>query len=79
MTLPEYSRAILTRDIPTSGLVAGDVGVVVLIHQDSDKQPVGYELELFAINGDSLDTVSVGLNDVRAAGEQDRAHARSAA
>lgn len=79
MTLPEYSSVIVTRDIPSVGLAAGDVGVIVMVHKDANKATIGYELEIFAVNGDSVDTVSVGVNDVRAASDNDRTHARSAA
>jgi hypothetical protein len=79
MILEEYSYAVLKRDLPELGLVAGDVGVVVMIHTDLQEQPIGYALELFSIGGESLDVVSVGLDDVRPSSDNDRTHARSAA
>ncbi len=79
MTLPEYSCVVLRRTLPDLGLVAGDVDVIVLIHNDAQHLPIGYELEIFSVMGDSIETVGVSLDDVRAATENDRAHARSAA
>jgi Domain of unknown function (DUF4926) len=79
MTLPEYSSVIVTRDIPEARLAAGELGVIVMIHEDANKTPIGYILEIIAVNGDSLDIVSVRLNDVRAASDYDLTLARSAA
>jgi Domain of unknown function (DUF4926) len=79
MTLPEYSSVIVTRDIPEAALAAGDVSGIVMIHEDANKAPIGYILEIIAVNGDSLDIVSVRLNDVRAASDYDLTLARSAA
>jgi hypothetical protein len=79
MRLPEFSHVVLVRDFPKFGLITGDVGVIVLIHEDENQQPIGYELEIFSVTGESLTTVGVGLQDVRLAIENDRSHARSAA
>jgi Domain of unknown function (DUF4926) len=79
MLLPEYSIVVITSDMAEEGLVAGDVGTIVLTHVDQSGQPIGYELEIFSITGESLTTVGVGLSDVRLASDNDRAHARSAA
>jgi hypothetical protein len=79
MIINEHSRAVVVHDLPASGLKAGDVGVVVHIHRDVSGDPVGYMLEMFNIDGDSLDVVSVGRYDVRCATSADRMHVRVAA
>ncbi len=43
MSIDEHERAILTRDVPEKGLVAGDVETVVSVHQGDD-EPAGYTL-----------------------------------
>jgi hypothetical protein len=79
MIINEHSRAVVLHDLPASGLKAGDVGVVVHIHHDVAGDTIGYMLEMFNIDGDSLDVVSVGRNDVRCATPTDRMHVRVAA
>jgi hypothetical protein len=79
MILPEYSIVVLTKDLPQDELLAGDVGTIVFTHMDKNGQPIGYEIEVFSITGESLTTVGVSLTDVRLACENDRAHARTAA
>ena len=79
MALPEFSHAVVTRDLPNEGLSAGDVGVVVHIHYDADKLPIGYMLETFSVDGEGIGVVSVGLDDVRSAAPTDRMHGGAAA
>jgi Domain of unknown function (DUF4926) len=79
MILQEYTRAIVVHDLPELGLAIGDVGTIVHIHTDVQNKPVGYMLETFSVDGESLDTVSVGIDDVRSASSADRMHARHAA
>lgn len=79
MIINEHSRAVVVRDLPEGGLKAGDVGVVVHIHRDSNSNPLGYMLEMFNVDGESLDVVSLGIGDVRCAAPTDRMHVRVAA
>lgn len=79
MNLVEHDRAILVRDLPNAGLAKGDVGVVIHVHTAADGVVQGYLLELFSVDGESLQTVTVAAGDVRAAGPADRMHARHAA
>jgi hypothetical protein len=79
MIINENSRAVVVRDLPDLGLSAGDVGVVVHIHQNANKETVGYMLEIFSVDGESIDVVSVGVDEVRSAAPTDRMHARVAA
>lgn len=76
----EHGYAVVTRDIPEEGVRAGDVGVVVHIHyRPGDTAPVGYMLERFTINGESLDVVSVPADAVRATTSADVTTARPVA
>jgi hypothetical protein len=73
----EHDTVILTRDIPEAKLRAGDVGVVIHLHRSAGEDvPVGYMLEIFSVDGASLDEVSVPADSVRAAEPTDRAAAR---
>jgi hypothetical protein len=80
MTIPEHERAVLTRDIPEHGLVAGDYGVVISIAtRPGETTPIGYVLEIFAVDGSTIDIVDVGADDVRPAGPNEVPHARPVA
>lgn len=77
--IPEHARAILTRDVPDAGLLAGDVGVVVHVHQGgAGDAPIGYMLELFSASGETIDVVSVPAEAVRPARGDDRLRVRVA-
>ena len=71
MTLALYQRAVLTQDLPDEGLRAGDVGVVVEHYSARADVPEGYELEVFAANGQTIAVVSVPASAVRAATERE--------
>lgn len=76
----EHGYAVVTRDIPEEGVRAGDVGVVVHIHRrPGEVAPVGYMLERFTIDGESLDVVSVPADAVRATTSADVTTARPVA
>ncbi len=71
-----FTRVILTRDVPEEGLRAGDVGTIVEIYDDASGNASGYELELFAANGETLSVASVPADAVRQATSADRLAAR---
>jgi hypothetical protein len=79
MPINEHNQAILVRDIPEAGLMAGDVGVVVHIHRDAAGAEQGYILEIFSLAGESFDTPSVPVDAVRGVTEADRVQARAPA
>lgn len=54
----EFEKVVLTEDIPGTELSRGDVGVVVEIYGEGE----GYEVEFFALNGE---TVAVETLDSR--------------
>ena len=71
MTLTLYQRVVLTQDLPTEGLRAGDVGVIVEHYPARPDVPEGYELEVFAANGQTVAVVSVPASAVREATEHE--------
>ncbi|MGE0742560.1 MAG: DUF4926 domain-containing protein [Hyphomonadaceae bacterium] len=78
--IAEHERAVVTRDFPELGLVAGDVGVVVHIHRAAGGgEPVGYMLELFSLDGESLREESLPADAVRSVTANDLMHARPVA
>ena len=68
----EHERAVLTRDFPELGLRAGDVGTVVHVYRDGG----AYEIEFFALDGRTLDVVTVEAEHVRQIGHRDMLHVR---
>lgn len=71
MTLALHQRAVLTQDLPEEGLRAGDVGVIVDHYPGRADVPEGYELEVFAANGQTIAIVSVPASAVREATERE--------
>ena len=71
MTLALYKRVVLTRDLPKEGLRAGDVAVIVEHYPARADVPEGYELEVFAANGQTIAVVSVPASAVRKATEHE--------
>jgi hypothetical protein len=64
-------RVVLTQDLPKEGLRAGDVGVMVEHYSARGDVPEGYELEVFAANGQTVAVVSVRASAVRQATEHE--------
>ncbi len=70
--IAELDRVILTEDMPTYGLQAGDIGTVVLIHRGGE----GYEVEFTALDGETLAITSVFAAQVRPALPHEMPHVR---
>ncbi len=79
MTLALYQRVVLTQDLPKEGLRAGDVGVIVEHYPPHADVPEGYELEVFAANGQTVAVVSVPASAVREATEREVLNVREMA
>lgn len=78
--IAEHPYAVLIRDIPEAVLVVGDAGVVVQVHtRPGETQPVGYMLELFTVDGRTIETVLVPADAVRPSTDSDHVHGRSVA
>ncbi len=68
----ELDTIVLTEDIVSAGLKAGDVGTVVLLHGDA-----GYEVEFVSLRGETLAIVSLRPDQVRSLGKREIAQARA--
>ncbi|WP_247237752.1 DUF4926 domain-containing protein [Telluribacter sp. SYSU D00476] len=70
--IKEFERIILTEDIPGTELRKGDVGVVVEIYNEGE----GYEVEFFALNGDTVAVETLESRQVRSATNREILHVR---
>jgi hypothetical protein len=75
MTIKEVDSVVLTTDLPDAAFKSGDVGTVVMIHQDA----AGYEIEFSTLTGDTLAVVTVPASAIRPVTANEIAHARRVA
>lgn len=68
----EHERVVLTVDLPDTWFKVGDVGTVVHVYDDG----AAYELELFALDGRTLDVITVQPEQVRPIQRNDVLHVR---
>lgn len=68
----ELDLVVLKRDLPEEQLAVGDVGTVVLVHQ----QGAAYEVEFVAPSGDTVALVTLDACDVRPVEPREVIHAR---
>jgi len=61
--IKEFETIILTEDIPGTDLKKGDMGIVVEIYNQGE----GYEVEFFALNGDTVAVETLESRQVRSA------------
>ena len=71
--IDELDKIVLTADLPEYGLQAGDIGTVVLVHQEG----AGYEVEFVALDGETLAVVSLFAAQVRPIAPREIARVRS--
>ncbi len=71
--IDELDLVVLKRDLPETRLAAGDVGTVVLVHQ----QGAGYEVEFTTLAGDTVAVVTLEASDVRPVAAREISHARA--
>lgn len=70
--ISELDRIVLTADLPEYDLKPGDIGTVVLVHQEG----LGYEVEFMTLTGKTIAIVSLFSSQVRAIGDREIAQAR---
>jgi hypothetical protein len=70
--ISELDRVVLTTDLPEEGLETGDIGTVVLVHEDGK----GYEVEFTTLDGNTFAVVTVLAGQVRPTQAREVAHAR---
>jgi hypothetical protein len=73
--IDELDIAVLTCNLPELGLAAGDIGTVVLVHDEGK----GYEVEFMALDGKTIAVATLRAEQVRAVQDDEIAHARSIA
>ena len=73
--IKEHDCVVLTQDMPTDGLLAGDIGTVVHIHQGG----AGYEVEFMTLTGETLAVTTLLAGQVRPIARRDVAHVRELA
>lgn len=71
--IKELDQIVLTTDLLEYGLIAGDIGTIVLVHQGG----AGYEVEFVALDGETLAVVSLFAAQVRPIGHREIARART--
>ncbi len=71
--IKELDRVVLTEPLPKLGLLAGDVGTVVLEHRGGK----GYEVEFVALDGETVAVATVSARQVRPILPREMAHARA--
>jgi len=69
----ELDLVVLKRDFSKERLAAGDVGTVVLVHQ----QGAGYEVEFTTLSGDTVAIVTLDAANVRPVEAREIVHARA--
>ena len=73
--IQELDTVILARDIPEQKLRKGDVGAVVLVHEDGK----AFEVEFVTLDGATLAVVTLPADAVRVATKGEITHAREVA
>ncbi len=73
--IQEIDTVVLTRDIPAEGLRKGDLGAVVLVHENG----AAYEVEFVTLDGETLAVVTLPAEAVRATTGREIAHVREVA
>jgi hypothetical protein len=72
--IQELDTVILVQDYPGQGLVKGDMGAVVMVH-DGGK---AFEVEFVTLAGDTLGVLTLIANEVRPISARDIPHVRVA-
>ena len=77
MAFQMYGDAILTRDVPESGLRAGDIGTVVELHVVPGVPEEGYSVEFFDMTGNTVGVATLPATALRMPTPADRPAARA--
>ena len=73
--IKEHDRVVLAANVPSEGLVAGDVGTVVHVYRDGQ----AYEVEFFTLEGKTAAVITLESSQVRPVGKREITHARELA
>ena len=72
--IQELDTVILVKDYPDQGLLKGDMGAVVMVH-DGGK---AFEVEFVTLAGDTLGVLTLTADEVRPISARDVPHVRAA-
>lgn len=70
--IEELASVVLTADLPKHGLMTGDIGTVVMVHEHSK----GYTVEFVTLHGETIALVTLPAAQVRAIRTSEIARAR---
>jgi Domain of unknown function (DUF4926) len=70
--IEEHASIVLTEPLPSAGLEAGDVGVVVHVHRNGE----AFEVEFMTLDGSTLTIETMTAKQIRAARDRDMPHVR---
>lgn len=70
--IQEMDTVILVKDYPDEGLVKGDVGSVVFIHEGGK----AFEVEFVTLTGDPLGVLTLTENEIRPVSARDVSHVK---
>lgn len=70
----ELDTVVLVKDYPSEGLVKGDMGAVVMVHQDGK----AYEVEFVTLTGNTLGVLTLTADEIRPISARDVPHVRVA-
>lgn len=73
--IEELASVVLTTNLPEQGLQAGDIGTVVLVHQEGQ----GYTVEFMTLSGETVAVITVPAEQIRPIRTNEIAHARELA
>jgi Domain of unknown function (DUF4926) len=75
MMIEELASVVLTMNLPEHGLQAGDIGTVVMVHQEGK----GYTVEFLTLGGQTVAVVTLPAEQVRPIRTNEIAHVRELA
>ena len=70
--IKELDQIVLAADLPEEGLQKGDVGTVVLVHENGK----GYEVEFMTLDGETVAVVTLLSEQIRSIAPREIANAR---
>ena len=73
--IKKHDRVVLAANVPSEGLVAGDVGTVVHVYCDGQ----AYEVEFFTLEGKTAVVITLEASQVRPVGKREITHTRELA
>lgn len=70
--IKEHENVVLTVDLPSTGLVAGDVGIVVHVYEGGK----AYEVEFISLDGNTVSVETLDAEKVRPIRVREMPHVR---